>query len=294
MSDSEFDTLAKKYGYTEFGSEPEVKAKHLYKMYSLQKVYDSDPEPSTMQGEVVSSPKLDGAAISLIYVDGTLVKGITRGRDGIEGEDITKNVYPIVHTSISMKGTVQITGEVVCPKDIDNARNYASGAIRMTDMVKYKDKIKNLQFIAYNIQPYQNDYYIDDMILLSELGFSNILDDNLEDKYRMDGEVFRLNSNKQFLDLGYTAKHPRGAYARKLTADVEIKETTLLEVIWGVGRTGKVTPVAIFDVINIDDANISRATLNNVGFIETMELEIGDTILVTRAGGIIPKVIGRV
>jgi len=293
MSDSEFDTLATQYGYTEFGSEPEVKAKHLFKMYSLQKVYDSDPEPSTMQGEIVSSPKLDGAAISLIYVDGTLVKGITRGRDGIEGEDITKNVYPLVPNKISLDGEIQITGEIVCPKDIDNARNYASGAIRLKDMTEYKTRLPNLHFVAYSIQPYHSETYVDDMILLSELGFDNVFDNNLEDKYRTDGEVFRLVDNKQFLELGYTAKHPRGAYARKLRSDVEIKETTLLEVIWGVGRTGKVTPVAIFDVINIDDANISRATLNNVGFIENMELEIGDTILVTRAGGIIPKVIGR-
>jgi DNA ligase (NAD+) len=293
MSDADFNTLAKKYNYTEFGSLPEVKAKHLYKMYSLQKVFDDDPEPSTMQGTTVSSPKLDGAAISLIYVDGTLVKGITRGRDGIEGEDITANVYPLVPNTINLDGEIQITGEVVCPKDIDNARNYASGAIRMKDMQEYKNRIPNLNFIAYNIQPFHSETYIDDMILVEELGITTILKDDLEELYRTDGEVFRINDNKVFNELGYTAKHPRGAYARKMREDVEIKETVLRNVIWGVGRTGKVTPVALFDTIVIDDANISQATLHNVGFIEEMKLEIGDTILVTRSGGIIPKVIGK-
>jgi len=293
MSDDEFDKLAKENNYTEFGSLPEVKANHLYKMYSLQKVFDNEPEPSTMQGEVVSSPKLDGAAISLIYVDGTLVKGITRGRDGIEGEDITANVYPLVPNKIPLMGKIQITGEVVCPKDIENARNYASGSIRMKDMVEYNKRTKNLNFIAYSLQPFKNETYLQDMGLITDLGFFTIFTNGIESQYRTDGEVFRLNNNKQFLDLGYTAKHPRGAYARKLTSDVEIKETILLDVKWGVGRTGKVTPVAFFETVVIDDANISQATLHNVSFIEEMGLELGCTILVTRSGGIIPKVIGR-
>jgi len=293
MSDDEFDKLAKENNYTEFGSLPEVKANHLYKMYSLQKVFDNDPEPSTMQGITISSPKLDGAAISLIYVEGTLVKGITRGRDGIEGEDITANVYPIVPNKIKLKGKIQITGEVVCPKDIENARNYASGSIRMKDMKEYNTRIDNLNFIAYNIQPFQNKTYTEDMNLLSDLGFFNIFVNDLEEHYRTDGEVFRLNDNKLFTDLGYTAKHPRGAYARKLTSDVEIKKTKLLRVEWGVGRTGQVTPVAIFEPIIIDDATITRATLHNAGFIEDMELELGCCILCTRSGGVIPKIIGK-
>jgi DNA ligase (NAD+) len=293
MSDAEFDTLAAKYGYDDFGSEPDIKAKHLYRMYSLQKVYDSEPEPSTMQGEAVSSPKLDGAAISLLYVDGTLVKGITRGRDGIEGEDITQNVYHLVKTKIDLKGTVQITGEVVCDKNIKNARNYASGSVRLKNVNEFKERVNDLCFIAYSIQPFQNSTYIEDMNLLFDLGFFEVLTEGIEENYRMDGEVTRLNDNALFKELGYTAKHPRGAYARKLTSDVEIKETTLLRVEWGVGRTGAVTPVAIFESIVIDDANISRATLHNVGFIEAMELEIGCCILVTRSGNIIPKVLGK-
>jgi len=293
MSDAAFDTLAAKYGYTDFGSEPDIKAKHLYQMYSLQKVFDSDPEPSTMQGEAVKTPKLDGAAISLLYVDGTLVNGITRGRDGIEGEDITRNVYHLVPTTTKLKGIVQVTGEVVCDKEIKNARNFAAGSVRLKDNEEFKGRVDTLNFIAYNIQPSQCDTYIEDMQLVADSGFFTVFTPDIEQYYRMDGEVFRLNDNKVYLDLGYTAKHPRGAFAHKLTENVEIKETTLLRVDWGVGRTGRITPVAIFESIIIDDANISRATLNNVGFIEDMELEIGDTILVTRSGGIIPKIIGK-
>jgi len=294
MSDAAFDTLVAEYGYDDFGSEPDIKAKHLYKMYSLQKVYDSEPEPSTMQGISVCSPKLDGAAISLIYVDGTLVNGITRGRDGVEGEDITQNIYHLVQTEIALKSIVQITGEVVCDKEIDNARNFAAGSVRLKDVEEFKERAKHLNFIAYGLQPYQCETYVEDMHLVEDMRFFTVFSNEIEDQYRMDGEVHRLNDNKLFKELGYTAKHPRGAYARKQSSDVAIVETTLLKVEWGVGRTGKVTPVAIFETINIDDANISRATLNNAGFIEEMELEIGDTILVTRAGGIIPKVIGRV
>lgn len=294
MSDAAFDTLAATYGYEEFGSEPDIKAKHLYKMYSLQKVYDNDSEPSTMQGETIKSPKLDGAAISLIYVDGTLVKGITRGRDGIEGEDITQNMYHLVKTKINIEGIVQITGEVVCDKHIENARNYASGSVRLKNLNEFKERVNNLCFIAYGLQPFQNETYVEDINLIADNSFFTIFTYGIEESYRTDGEVFRLNSNEQFTELGYTAKHPRGAYARKLRDDVEIKETTLLEVKWQVGRTGQVTPVAIFESINIDDANITRATLHNVGFIEEMGLLIGDTILVTRSGGIIPKVIGKI
>ena len=294
MSDAEFDALALKYDYNEFGSEPEVKAKHLYKLYSLQKVFDSDPEPSTMQGITVRSPKLDGAAISLTYIDGTLVKGITRGRDGIEGEDITANVYHLVPTKIKNTNTIQVDGEVVCDKSIENARNYAAGSLRLKSSTEFKERCEHLNFVAYSVRPFQNTTYTEDMNLLFDMGFFTIQTMGIEDHYRMDGEVFRLDDNKQFYDLGYTAKHPRGAYARKMSSAVEIKETTLLDVIWGVGRTGAVTPVAIFENVVIDDANISRATLHNVGFIEEMELAIGDTILVTRSGGIIPKVLGKV
>jgi DNA ligase (NAD+) len=124
--------------------------------------------------------------------------------------------------------------------------------------------------------------------------FITILDGKYcRDFFPTDGQVTRLNDNATYKELGYTAKHPRGAYARKLRSDVAIEETVLLDVLWQVGRTGAVTPVAIFEDIVIDDAVINRATLHNAGFLQNMQLEIGDLILVTRSGGIIPKVLGK-
>ena len=131
------------------------------------------------------------------------------------------------------------------------------------------------------------------MGLLQKEGFNTVLNIPEEHKYPTDGVVYRLDSNEEFSKLGHTSKHPRGAYARKLSSDVEIKETKLLEVVWQVGSSGKVTPVANFEEVVIDDAKITRATLHNPGFIEDMDLSIGDTLLVTRSGGVIPKVLGK-
>lgn len=297
LTDPEFDALASKYNYTRFTEGVlSRKARHAFPMYSLQKVFDEEPSPLPQNEETIETPKLDGAAISLIYEDGVLVQGCTRG-DGIEGEDITRNVYHIdtipkkVHTSI-----IQVTGEVVCSKEIENARNYAAGAIKTLDVNEFKEKkAAHLVFIAYGLQPYIGNQYIDDLYFLERYKFLTILDkDYCKAFFRTDGTVYRLNNNSLYDELGFTAKHPRGAYARKLSSDVEIKETVLLDVKWQVGRSGKVTPVAIFEEIVIDDARINKATLNNVGFIKDMELEIGDIILVTRSGGIIPKVLGKV
>ena len=294
MSDAEFDYLSTKYVYSGF-SEGNIdkKIEHVYKLYSLKKVYDEEAKPSTIVGKVIESPKLDGAAISLLYKDGHLVSGATRG-NGTIGEDITSKVYHIVPKKIRLQGLVQIDGELVCPKKIENARNYVSGALGTKEMDDFLLKADNLFFVAYSIRPARYMTYTEDMHILEGESFTTVLTKGLESLYRTDGKVFRLDNNKKYYDLGYTEKHPRGAYARKQTTDVEILETKLLDCKWQVGRTGKVTPVAIFEPIVIDDANINQATLHNVGFIENMQLDIGDTILVTRAGGIIPKVLGKV
>ena len=294
MSDAEFDYLSTKYLYSGFTEgEPHKKVTHIHRLYSLQKVYDEEAAPSTVVGKVISSPKLDGAAISLLYKDGHLVQGATRG-DGKIGEDITPKVYQIAPKKIRLQGLVQIDGEVVCPKKIENARNYVSGALGIKDMNDFMLKADNLFFVAYSLKPARYMTYTEDLHILEAEGFTTVVTRGLENLYRTDGEVYRLDNNKKYYELGYTEKHPRGAYARKQTSDVEIVETKLLDCKWQVGRTGKVTPVAIFEPIVIDDANINQATLHNAGFIENMGLDIGDTILVTRAGGIIPKVLGKV
>lgn len=294
MTDAEFDALVDKFGFDKIGSEPPSnKVSHRYPMFSLLKVVDNDKVP--ISGDVIESPKLDGAAISLLYRNGKLILGATRG-DGVTGEDITDKCYLIdtIPNTIAIPGEVQIGGEVVSPKNIPNARNYASGALHLKDIPEFKTRISNLYFIAYNIEPVITSTYVESMKLLENEDFDTVINLCKLDFFPTDGKVFRLNSNSAYIQAGYTAKHPRGAYALKLSSDVEIKETKLLDVKWQTGKSGKVTPVAIFEPINIEGAILQRATLNNVGFIEDMKLEIGDTILVTRSGGIIPKVLGKV
>lgn len=292
IPDDVFDHLAKKYDFYEVGATPiSNRVRHYKRMYSLQKIFVGENKEPSYTSKKIKSIKLDGNAISLLYVNGILSQGATRG-DGIEGEDITDKVLMIDSIPSKLKTTeaiIQITGEVLAAEDVENSRNYVAGALHLKDIEEFKTR--KLIFIAYGIEPYIFPNYDDDMVFLQEHNFYTILD-SITNKFPTDGTVYRTNSNKEFYSLGFTSKHPRGAYALKDRKDVNTEETILREVKWQVGKGGKVTPVAIFDEIVIDDAKINRATLHNVGFIEELGLELGDTILITRAGGIIPKVVG--
>jgi DNA ligase (NAD+) len=270
-------------------------------MYSLQKVWDKEQAPSSFSEvsannknkNIITTPKLDGAAISLLYEEGHLTQATTRG-DGKVGEDILEKMSLVVPTKIVYRHTVQITGEVVCLKSEENARNLVSGALHLKDMAEFKTRVEKLVFVAYATTPSIYATYLEDMHALDKMSFNTVtFNRRLWDDYPQDGEVVRINDNAQYEALGHTAKHPRGAYARKLTSDVDIKEAKLLEVIWQVGKSGKITPVAVFENVVIDDANINRATLHNAGFLEDLDLYTGDILLITRSGGIIPKVLGK-
>ena len=292
MSDEEFDKLAELYSYDKLGAITDgPKVKHRYPMYSLLKVVDDDKRPFAIE-KAIETPKLDGSAISLLYSGGVLIQAATRG-DGIEGEDITDKAYLLlsIPNTVKQSGEIQITGEVAAPSYIKNSRNFAAGALRTKDLEEFKGKAIEMTFLAYDLQPYITDTYTETLVLLKELGF--MLVSEKPDIFPTDGKVFRLNDNSEYISAGFTSKHPKGAFALKATSDVEVKETKLLDVIWQVGKTGKVTPVAVFDEIEIGGATINRATLNNVGFIEEMNLELGDTILVTRSNSIIPKILGK-
>ena len=293
LTDEEFDILSIKYNYNDFGSTPiNKKGKHKYPMFSLKKVFDNEKPPYDLKNPI-ESPKLDGTAISLLYEDGYLVQALRRGRDGIEGEDVTDKMMHLAPRRTYNYGIFQVDGEVVCDKSINNARNYASGSFTLKDIEEFKERKQHLKFIAYGVRPTYAETYEADMATLHSDGFTTVLGRSVEENFRTDGKVYRENNNKLFEHAGYTSKHPRGAYARKQSSDVAIETTTLRECIWQVGRTGQVTPVALFDEVTIDDANITRASLHNPGFIEEMDLDIGDSILVTRSGGIIPKVLGK-
>ena len=293
ISDEQFDRLADSQGYNAVGArQHENKAKHLYQMYSLQKYYeDEGTRPLEGIKSIATSVKLDGAAISLLYVDGNLVQALTRG-DGIEGQLITDKLLAssLVPHKIPHMGVVQITGEIVAPVNIENSRNYAAGSLNLKDVQEFKTRA--LSFFAYGVQPTLCDTFNDDMKCLQTFGFSAINEPDLDKIFPCDGVVFRVNDNKQFFELGYTAKHPRGAYAKKERA--AHVETKLLAVEWQVGKSGKVTPVAILEPVYIGDALVSRATLNNPGFILSLDLRIGDTVAVIRSGEIIPCILHKV
>lgn len=300
ISDEQFDKLAEIAGFNEVGASPTGKTgKHFKQMYSLQKHYEDEGKIRPLEGfgDLTTSIKLDGAAISLLYVNGVLVRALTRG-DGIEGQDITEKMLEAnfipqklhMHDTEGLPAVIQVTGEVVATLNIENARNYAAGALNLKSVEEFKTRI--LSFIAYGVYPYLTTKHTTDMDALAQLGFNTCREQNLEKIFPSDGIVFRVNSNQKFEELGYTAKHPRGAYALKTRG--EHVETKLLGVEWQVGKSGRVTPVAILEPVYIGDALVSRATLNNPGFIESLGIQIGDTVAIIRAGEIIPCITHKV
>lgn len=294
ITDEQFDALADSVGYSRVGSrQHENVEKHFRRMYSLQKFYEDENLRRPLEGvhSVSSSAKIDGAALSLLYVDGVFARALTRG-DGIEGQVVTDKFLAtnLIPKTIPQMGVVQVTGEIAAPKHIENARNYAAGSLNLKSCEEFRTRA--VEFFAYGVWPYQTSTFSNDMEALTRWGFHTVLEPELHNIYPCDGVVFRANNNEVFEGMGYTSKHPRGAYAKKERA--AHVETQLLAVEWQVGKSGKVTPVAILEPVYIGDALVSRATLNNPGFIEMLGLQIGDTVAVIRSGEIIPCILHKV
>ena len=179
MSDAEFDRLAELVNYEDVGaSSNDNRYPHAFQMFSLQKVFDNEihiKDPfNSYKDAVVVSPKLDGAAVSLLYVGGKLHRALTRG-DGKKGLDITRQMETMVPSSITTKiEYFQVTGEVVAPKIIKNARNYAAGALNLKDIEEFKQR--DLHFIAYGITPPQKPNWSCDLQELNKYGFDTVMD----------------------------------------------------------------------------------------------------------------------
>jgi DNA ligase (NAD+) len=290
ITDEQYDALVDIYGEDYVGSKS-GDIPHYNRLYSLQKKYMGEDKFST--GEYIRTHKADGASIALLYVSGAFVQALTRG-DGIRGKDITPLIqeWDAIPKRIEhFNNTVQITGEVVASKDRKNSRNYAAGALNLKSVDEFLSR--ELWFLAHGLYPSHNVRYKFDLDWLTYQGFGRVLEvDHIATlHYPTDGEVWRLNDNEEYEKQGYTSHHPRGAFALKERSDGV--KTTLLDVEWQTGKSGKVTPVAILKPVEIDGATISRATLNNVGFIEALGVEIGDEVMVERAGGIIPRIIKK-
>jgi len=208
ISDEEFDKLAEYHGYESVGA-PVVgdRIAHAFPMWSLQKCYDDEPL-TALPGFTVTTPKLDGAAVALYYTYGKLSLALTRG-DGKEGLDITEKMASLVPNQLYKVDApfIQITGEIVAPSIIENARNYAAGALNLKSVEEFQSR--QLTFIAYGMKPYKYDTWSLDMGFLHDLDFNTVLDDDYLE-YPHDGKVYRLDDYDKFEELGYTSKHPRG------------------------------------------------------------------------------------
>lgn len=295
ISDTEYDALEKLYGQ-ELGASGDVP--HRYRMWSLNKHYMRDGEIPLNKSQCVETPKLDGTAVDVTYIGGRLVQSLTRG-DGHKGNCILRNMKHLVSENLyPVAEVIQVTGEVVALSSIKNSRNYASGAINLKDEQEFLDRVNEggLVFVAYGIQieddyiGFKNSTYEKDMEWLADNFFVTITEFDHE-RYPKDGTVYRINDNNKYNAEGFTSKFPKGAIAVK---ESEEEYTTVLRSVeWETGKSGKVTPVGIYDPIDTGDAILTRATLNNVGYIEALNLELDCEIVVVRAGDIIPRIIRR-
>jgi DNA ligase (NAD+) len=291
IPDEVYDRLVDNINTDDVGSATDSRYKHPFPMYSLQKVFqDEDKAPDYGNEAVVTTTKLDGAAVSLTYVDGLFHQALTRG-DGKAGLDITEKMRCIVPSMLdkyAFAGVRQITGEVVAPKEIPNSRNYAAGALNLKDVQEFKKR--DITFISYGVQPTIGARWLEDMTFLNN--WFNVISTSDWNEFPNDGVVFRVDRYSAFEKFGYTSHHPRGAYAYK-TREAGVV-TKLLDVEWNTGKSGVIAPTGILEPITIGGATISRATLHNIAFIDEMMLEIGCSVEVIRSGEIIPKVVRRV
>ena len=308
------------------------KAKHLSRMWSLEDVFNHQELVEWIERikriesdlSFYCEPKFDGASLNLIYEDGELKMGITRG-DGVEGENITQNVKTIrsIPLTIKEKSLIEIRGEVVIEKEeferinkerlehneppFANPRNAAAGSLRQLDpRITAKRKLLFLPYgVGVNLLDFE--YLSELMEYIYSLGFkkppfrSTAKDANeIESIYNrmkeeresypmmLDGMVVKVNELQKHEELGYTVKYPRFMVAYKFPA-VE-KVTQLKDVILQVGRTGVVTPVAIVEPVEIEGAVVERATLHNFDEIERKDIRIGDFVIILRSGDVIPKI----
>jgi len=288
ISDEEFDRLADLYNYTSVGTRStDTDVPHLFPMLSLQKCFNLTETPFPLRN-AVTTPKLDGAAVSLLYSQGSLRLALTRG-DGKKGKNITEKMRTLVPEKITDTRTFQITGEVAAHANIPNSRNFAAGSLNLKNLSEFKNR--ELYFFAYESTSNLHETYMEELDYLSEQGFRTVLTDDTS-SFPKDGEVIRLNSYTEYQSLGETAHHPRGAFALKERKEGVV--TTLNNVIWQVGKSGVVSPVAILEPVMIGDAMVSKATLHNIEYIEGLGLEIGCKVEVIRSGEIIPRIVRRV
>lgn len=270
---------------------------------------------------VVVMPKLDGLSLALVYEDGRLARAVTRG-DGTTGDDVTMLVRALVDgvpTRVPAPGRVEVRGEAVMlrstfaayneahpDKPLINPRGAAAGTLRAKDPATVAER--RLQFFAFDLSTETDAAEADVESGLRTLGFA-VADmahsatpdeaqkeiESIETRradldYDLDGAVLRLADRTAYAAAGTRSNSPRGALAYKFAA--EEKTTVLADVVWDVGKTGKIAPVAQLEPVFVGGTTVTRATLANQEVIRARGIMIGDTVLVRRAGDVIPFVAG--
>lgn len=312
--------------------EHKVQMGSLQDVFSYEQVRDFTDRCMTevASPEFVVEPKIDGLSVSLEYVNGVFTRGSTRG-DGFVGEDVTANLKTIKSIPLKLKEAlpfIEVRGEVYMSREtfdkiveeqenndeqpFKNPRNAAAGSLRQKDSkVAAKRRLDIFVFNVQQIEGKELKSHKESLDYLKTLGFKVIADykkvktydeiieriqyiGDMRDKYSfdIDGVVVKVNDFSQRTSLGATAKVPKWAVAYKFPP--EEKKTKLLDIEVNVGRTGVITPVAIFEPVTLAGTSVSRATLHNQEFINEKDIRIGDEIMVRKAGEIIPEVLSSV
>lgn len=307
------------------------KVSHNVPMMSLSNVFSKDEvvdfynkmKLENNESEFLLELKIDGLAMSLTYEKGLFVRASTRG-NGYEGEDVTLNVKTIANVPLKLKEevSIEVRGEVFMPhysfKRLNeerlsndeslfvNPRNAAAGTIRQLDskivakrgldffaytlvnpnLESQEEVLKYLDYLGFNVNKrFIKTDNID--VLLNEINKYDHLRKTLP--YDTDGIVIKVNQFKIQEEIGYTARAPKYAMAYKF--ETEKEETEILDIVYQIGRTGIVTPVAELKPVFVSGSTISRATLHNEGYILNKDIRVGDFVLVHKAGEIIPEVV---
>ena len=310
-----------------------VRHKHVSRLYSLDKSVSYDELDAffarvgkfTDKNEYTVEYKFDGLTMCLTYEKGAFVRATTRG-NGVEGEDVTAQCLTIKSFPLSIddKGTLEVQGEAVirlsvleeynktAKEQLKNARNAVAGAIRNLDPKVTAERKPEILF--YNVN-YMSEGSLntqeEHFEFLKKNGFKvfpflrvcrgadevksaieEIEVGRRELDVLTDGAVIKLNDCTVREDIGYTDKFPRWAIAYKFEA--EERETTVNEVIWQVGRTGKLTPLALVEPVELAGATVRKATLNNFGDLTKKDIQVGSRVLIRRSNEVIPEILGAV
>ncbi len=310
----------------------EIPMDSLQDVFSKEELADFDARVKEVvpDAEYAVELKIDGLSVSVEYENGILVRGVTRG-DGITGEDVTQNIKTIKSLPLRIENAPSrliIRGEVYMPREtfyrlneereakgenlFANPRNAAAGSLRQLDPKLCAERA--LDIIIFNVQLAEGAEFkthTESLSYLSRLGFKvspycnvfSSVDDAFEEverlgnmrdnlAFQIDGAVLKVNRISHRPLLGATAKFPRWAAAYKYPP--EQKKTKLLDIVLQVGRTGVLTPNAVLRPVHISGVTVSRATLHNRDFIKERDIMIGDTVIVQKAGDIIPEIVGVV